>query len=71
MNRMTTKNTARALDKYGVKACRVAYHMHAKLGFGASGIAFEGPRGLNTTGQADAAINAGRELAKMDRAVWC
>ncbi|WP_256441907.1 MULTISPECIES: hypothetical protein [unclassified Cupriavidus] len=40
---MTTKNTARALDKYGVKACRVAYHMHADIGFGASGIAFEGP----------------------------
>ncbi|UIF89283.1 hypothetical protein [Cupriavidus sp. UYPR2.512] len=68
---MTTKNTARALDKYGVKACRVAYHMHANIGFGASGIAFEGPLELKTTRQADAAINAGRELAEMDHAVWC
>ncbi|KAF7963495.1 hypothetical protein AWV80_09055 [Cupriavidus sp. UYMU48A] len=68
---MTTKNTARAIEKYGVKACREAYHMHAVIGYGAAGIAFEGPRALKTTRQADAAINAGRELSQMDRAVWC
>ena len=68
---MTTKNTARAIEKYGVKACRVAYHMHAVVGYGASSIANEGPRELKTTRQADAAIDAGRELAQMDRAVWC
>ncbi len=68
---MTTKNTARAIEKYGVQACRMAYHMHGVTGFGAAGIAFEGPRELKTTRQADAAINASRELSRMDRAVWC
>lgn len=68
---MLTKNTARALDKYGVRACRIAYHMHVVVGFGASGIACEGPIELKTTRQADAAINAGHELAEMDRVVWC
>ena len=68
---MTTKNTARAINKYGVRACRVAYHMHAVVGYGAAGIAFEGPLELKTTRQADAAINAGRELTQMDRVVWC
>lgn len=64
------KKTIRALDKYGVRACRKAYDMNRK-GWGPSGIAFEGPRELRTVNQADAAIHAGEELAKMDRAVWC
>lgn len=68
---MMTKTTARAIANYGVKACRIAYDMHHRQGFGASGIAFEGPRELRTWKQADAAINAGRELAQMDRVVWC
>lgn len=68
---MLTKNATRAIANYGVKAYRVAYHMHSVIGFGASGIANEGPIELKTTRQADAAINAGDELAKIDRAVWC
>lgn len=63
--------TIRAINNYGVKACRTAYRMHRVEGFGASGIANEGPRELRTARQADAAVNAGRELAEMDRAVWC
>lgn len=68
---MLTKNATRAIAKYGVRACRAAYRMHRVEGFGASGIANEGPVELKTTQQADAAINAGAELAKLDRAVWC
>ncbi|HDR9174465.1 TPA: hypothetical protein QDB23_001677 [Burkholderia vietnamiensis] len=68
---MLTKNATRALANYGVKACRVAYDMHHRQGFGAAGIANEGPVELKTTRQADSAINAGRELAALDRAVWC
>lgn len=51
---------ARAVQKYGLDACLKAYDMH-KSGYGASGIAHEGPSELRTTQQADAAINAGRE----------
>jgi hypothetical protein len=66
-----TNNTNRAVNKYGANACRVAYFMHVVRGYGARSIAIEGPAVLKTTNQADAAINAGRELAAMDRAVWC
>lgn len=59
-----TNNTKRAIAKYGEDACREAYEMHQR-GYGASGVANEGPAVLRTTNQADAAINAGRELAEL------
>ena len=37
-------------------------------GYGASGISLEGPSSLRTTRQADAAIDAGREMAEPLRA---
>lgn len=56
-------STKNAIRKYGAEACKRAYAMSLE-GFGASGIAQQGPRELRTTQQADAAINAGRELAE-------
>ena len=54
-----SRNTRRAVAKYGEAACREAYTSHTADGEGASTVGF----GLGlTTGQADAAINAGREL---------
>lgn len=51
-----------AVQKYGEAACLACYAM-AERGYGASGIAYEGPVEVTTTRQADAAIDAGRELA--------
>jgi hypothetical protein len=56
-----TKNTQKAISKYGVENCRTAYAMHSIYGEGANTIGFY--LGF-TTRQADAAINAGRELAR-------
>lgn len=69
---MLTKNATRAIANYGVKACRKAFRYHQQ-GYGAAGIAngCDVGRHIRTTRQADAAIDAGRELAAMDRAVWC
>lgn len=54
--------TRRAVAKYGRKACVDAYSIHQE-GNGASTVGFY----LNlTTQQADAAINAGREIAAKD-----
>jgi len=54
-----------AIKKYGRDACVHAHHVHTVIGEGASTIANCYPiNGVNTTRQADAAINAGRELAE-------
>ncbi len=53
--------TRKAIAKYGLNTCRAAFAQN-EAGDGPSTIAFETP-GLKTTNQADAAINAGRELA--------
>jgi hypothetical protein len=53
-----SKKTRSAIQKYSVKTCREAFAF-SKQGEGASTIGFY----LNlTTNQADAAINAGREI---------
>lgn len=57
-----SRNTRRAVRAYGIDACMKALHMHEKLGYGASGISFECSASIKTTNQADAAINAGREI---------
>lgn len=62
MNKLTAK-TRKAIEKYGFDACVKAYIMNLD-GEGASTIAFTGPVTIKTTRQADAAINAGREIAK-------
>ena len=54
-----TKKTQRAIAKYGADVCMSAYHEHSHIGNGARTVGLEW--GL-TTGQADAAINAGREM---------
>lgn len=58
-----SRNTQRALTKYGQYACTKAFYMHSVWGYGASGVSYECHPSIRTTGQADAAINAGRELA--------
>lgn len=60
-----TKKTKAAIAKYGSSACVRAYHMN-RMGEGASTIALTGPESIRTTKQADAAINAGREIAALD-----
>lgn len=62
-----SKKTKSAIAKYGMKTCMDAYLM-ACDGFGASTIGCE--LGL-TTNQADAAINAGREIPKPSRIKLC
>ena len=57
-----TKTTLAAIRKYGRTACVTAYWQHA-AGEGAATIAITGPSSIRTTRQADAAINAGREIA--------
>jgi len=52
-------NSRRAIEKYGQDVCTKAFMMHHKDGEGASTVGIY--LGL-TTNQADAAINAGREL---------
>lgn len=56
-----SKKARRAIAAYGENACRMAYQMHLQ-GCGARTVALEGPVTIRTTQQADAAINAGREL---------
>lgn len=56
--------TRRAIAAYGAQACERAYEMNLR-GEGASTIAFTGPATIKTTRQADAAINAGCELAEV------
>ena len=57
-----SRKTLTAIAKYGRLACVQAFRMHDKDGYGASGVANEGPLTIKTTQQADAAINAGREI---------
>jgi hypothetical protein len=57
-----TKNTQTAIAKYSAAVCLRAFEMHAKEGYGARSISLE-LRGLNSAAQANAAINAGRELS--------
>lgn len=61
MAKQLSRSTRNAIRKYGMDACQEAYRMH-RSGYGAHGVALEGPVVLKTTQQADAAINAGREL---------
>ena len=57
-----TSKTWFAIKQYGIEACVWAYEEHEKKGTGANTIGIF----LNlTTSQADAAINAGRELSNI------
>jgi hypothetical protein len=59
MNTILSSKAKSAIAKYGIDNCLWAYEEHEKNGSGANTIGFF----LNmTTQQADAAINAGREL---------
>jgi hypothetical protein len=61
MNKLTTK-AKRAIKKYGEDVCIKAFKMHHDEGMGGNTVGFY----LNlTTRQADAAIDAGRELSKL------
>ena len=64
MTKTTNSNTTRAIKNYGMDTCRKAYEMHSRDGEGASTVGHY--LGL-TTRQADAAINAGRELCAAGR----
>jgi len=55
--------TQTAISKYGKEACILAYKMNLR-GNGARTIAAECAITIRTTNQADAAINAGRELCE-------
>lgn len=57
-------NAKKAVKHYGAGICKKAYELHCK-GEGARTIALT-VLGLGTTNQADAAINAGRELMTID-----
>jgi hypothetical protein len=59
-----TKKTRAAIQRYGEDACIKAYDMHEREGYGGRGVSLEGPSVLKTTPQADAAIDAGREIAE-------
>jgi hypothetical protein len=61
-----SKHTLNAIAKYGRDACLTAYKMNAE-GEGASTIAVTGPATIRTTRQADAAINAGRDIVNNDK----
>ena len=58
----TPSNVKRAIAKYGEAICRTAYDLNRRVGEGANSISHQ-VSGLNTTRQADAAINAGCWLA--------
>ena len=62
---MTTysRNTQRAIKAYGFDACVEAFRMYTN-GKDVVTVASQGPLTINTTQQADAAINAGREIAE-------
>jgi hypothetical protein len=55
-----TNKTKTAIAKYGIEICREAFSRHDVKGEGANTVAFYLRM---TTRQADAAINAGRELS--------
>jgi hypothetical protein len=56
-----SRKTRHAIQAYGEAACIEAFRMNER-GEGAATIAFQGPATLRTTRQADAAIDAGREI---------
>jgi hypothetical protein len=55
-----SNNTKAAIKKYGIEKCVWAFERHNEYGEGANTIGFHMKF---TTNQADAAINAGRELS--------
>lgn len=57
--RHLSRNAHKAVVRYGLDTCLNLERLHREEGWGASGLAFEFDL---TTRQADAAINAGREL---------
>lgn len=57
-----TPATKRAIAKYSVDTCKAAYR-YSQQGYGARSIWQECVSGLTSTRSADAAINAGREIA--------
>ena len=59
-----TPKTQRAIKAYGIETCRQAFRMHDKDGEGGSTVGFY--LGLKTR-QADAAIDAGREIADAEK----
>ena len=54
----TPANVTRAIKNYGEQTCRTAYDLNRRVGEGANSISHQ-LSGVNTTRQADAAINAG------------
>lgn len=54
----TPVNVTRAIKNYSELVCRHAYELNRRWGEGANSISLQ-VSGLNTTRQADAAINAG------------
>ena len=58
-----SRKAKRAIQKYGRDECICAYFMNVTNGEGAHTIALTGPATIKTTRQADAAIDAGREIA--------
>ena len=62
-----TKKTRDAIRRYWEAACAKAYDMHHREGYGGRGVSLEGPSVLKTTRQADAAIDAGREMAEQSK----
>jgi hypothetical protein len=65
MSKNLTAKAYRAIASYGVIACREAYRRHAMHGDCAQAMAKQKSLGFRTTSQAEAAINAGRELASI------
>ena len=60
-----TPTVRRAIAKYGEEACVRAYVLNTKHGEGAQSIAIAyALPGINTTQQADSAINAGAAITK-------
>ena len=59
-----TAKTRRAIKTYGFRACVEAHRLNVS-GEGAATIAQQYPLNLKTTRQADAAINAGREIIEL------
>lgn len=61
-----SRRIRRAIAKYGAEECKVAAAL-SLTGYGASGIAHEGPVTIRTTRAADAAIGAGMALLALPR----
>jgi len=57
--------TKRAIEKYGLQTCIDAYEMHLE-GNGASTVSHSFSILKNNTNMGDAAINAGRDIARQN-----